>query len=149
MYRARGDHLQDRFRAINPRAQLPTLDDHGTLVRDSQAILVYLARKHGQETWFPNDPIVMTRVVQWLLLANEEIRALVWARVAVLEQRLREHQWVAADHGTIADIACFPYAGLAPQGEVPLDDYPAVRCWIDRIKVLPNYVPMPGLMQGV
>ncbi len=53
--------------------------------------------------------------------------------------------WVALDHATIADIACCPYVGMAPQGEVSLDPYPAVRAWIARVKALPGYVPMPGL----
>jgi glutathione S-transferase len=101
------------------------------------------------------------------MLANEDVRALAWARVAVLmkqprdtlpelqregragltalEGHLRGRAWLAADHITIADVACFPYVGLAPQGEVSLAEYPAVRAWIARIKAMPNYVPMPGL----
>jgi len=165
---ARGDHRLDWFRAVNPRAQLPALDDAGTVVWDSQAILVYLARTHGGELWLPLEPMALTRVMQWLMLANEEVRALAWARVvvlmkqprdklpelqstgraglAVLEQHLRDHAWLAADRVTIADVACFPYVGLAPQGEVSLAEYPSVSAWISRIKALPNYVPMPGLM---
>ncbi|MDX2143684.1 MAG: glutathione S-transferase family protein [Rhodospirillaceae bacterium] len=164
---ARGDHRLDWFRAVNPRAQLPALDDAGTIVWDSQAILVYLARSHGGDSWLPLEPLALTRVMQWLMLANEEVRALSWARVAVLmkqprdklpdlqgagraglavlERHLQGHAWLAADRVTIADIACFPYVGLAPQGEVSLDPYPAVRAWIARIKALANYVPMPGL----
>lgn len=164
---ARGDQRLDSFRAVNPRAQLPALDDDGEVIWDSQAILVYLARKYGDEKWLPLDATSLTRVTQYLMLANEEIAALAWARVAVLmkqprdrlpelqtrgragiavlEQTLQARAWVALDHPTIADIACFPYVGMAPQGEVALDPYPAVRKWIARIKALPNYVPMPGL----
>ena len=164
---ARGDHLSDGFRAVNPRAQLPALDDTGVVVWDSQAILVYLAKTYGSDSWLPSAPLAMARVVQWLMLANEEVRSLAWARVAVLmnrnhdqlpglqasgraglavlEHRLRNHDWVALDHVTIADVACFPYVGMAPQGNVSLESLPAVRAWIDRIKALPGYVPMPGL----
>jgi glutathione S-transferase len=164
---ARGDHRLDWFRAVNPRAQLPALDDAGTVVWDSQAILVYLARTYGGETWLPLTPLALTRVMQWLMLANEEIRALSWARVAVLMKRprdklpelqsagragltvleghLREHAWLAADHMTIADVACFPYVGLAPEGEVSLTPYPHVRAWIARITATPGYTPMRGL----
>lgn len=164
---AKGDQRLDWFRAVNPRCQLPAIDDDGTVVWDSQAILVYLARKHLSEQWLPLDARALTQVVQWLMLANEEIAALAWARVtvlmkqprdrlaelqqkgiaglAVLEGRLREHEWVAAAHPTVGDIACFPYVGLAPQGEVSLDPFPAVRGWIALIKSLPGYVSMPGL----
>ncbi len=164
---ARGDQGSTAYRALNPRAQLPVLDDNGTIIWDSQAILVYLARKYGPESWLPNDPLSLTRVVQWLMLANEEVRALAWARVTVLmkqprnelgklqdfgrsglatlERRLESHAWVALDHFTIADIACFPYVGLAAQGEVSLTPFPAVTAWLKRIQAMDKYTGMPGL----
>lgn len=164
---AKGEQRLDWFGAINPRRQLPALDDNGTIVWDSQAILVYLARAYGGEDWLPLTPIGLTRVTQFLMLANEEISALAWARVTVLmkyprdrlpelqqkgraglevlDKRLQDHAWLAAEHPTIADIACFPYAGLSPQGDVDLGPYPAVAAWIARIKAWPRYVPMPGL----
>ena len=49
------------------------------------------------------------------------------------------------DRPTIADIGCFPYVALASEGEIPLDAYPSVRSWIDRIKSLPGFVGMPGI----
>jgi glutathione S-transferase len=164
---ARGDQRSADFLSINPRGQLPALDDNGTVIWDSQAILVYLARAYGPESWLPNDPLSLARVTQWLMLANEEIRALAWARVTVLmkrsreelanlqdfgrsglaalDRRLEKNIWVAHDHFTIADIACFPYVGLAPQGEVSLEPYPAVTAWLGRVKLLDRYTGMPGL----
>lgn len=157
------------YKDLNPRAQLPTLDDDGTIVWDSQAILVYLARRYDDTNlWFPNDPLIQTRVMQWLMLANEEVASLAWARVTVLmkqpRDRLNELQtkgragltvlegalagskWLAGgDHPTIGDISCFPYAGMAEQGEVALSDHPNVQRWIADIKALPKYTPMPGL----
>lgn len=68
------------------------------------------------------------------------------AGLAVLEDALREPDWVAGTaHPTIGDIACFPYAGMAEQGEVDLSVYPNVQAWIERIKALPQYTAMPGL----
>lgn len=169
---AQGEMRQDWYTRINPRAQLPTLDDNGTVVWDSQAILVYLARTYDESgRWFPEDPITQTRVMQWLMLANEEVAALAWARVTVLMKRprdrleelqskgqaglavmegaLAETKWLAGgDDPTIGDIACFPYAGMAEQGEVPLSDYPNVQRWIADVKALPGYTPMPGLEAG-
>ena len=51
---ARGEHLADGYRQVNPRAQLPAIDDNGLIVWDSQAILVYLARQYGDEAWYPS-----------------------------------------------------------------------------------------------
>lgn len=166
---ATGEMRLDWYTELNPRAQLPALDDGGTIVWDSQAILVYLARTYDPSgQWFPDDPLTQTRVMQWLMLANEEVAALAWARVTVLmkqpRDRLVELQtkgraglavmdaalantgWLAAtDQPTIGDIACFPYAGMAEQGEVALADYPNVQRWITDIKALPQYTSMPGL----
>ena len=50
-----GEQRQPPFLGLNPRGQVPTLDDGGTVVWDSLAILVYLARKYGGEKWLPLD----------------------------------------------------------------------------------------------
>ena len=166
---AKGEMKEAWFTDINPRAQLPALDDNGVVVWDSQAILVYLARHYDESgLWYPDDPMAMTKIMQFLMLGNEEIAALAWARVtvlmkqprdrlgelqskgkaglAVLDDALTESDWVAGtDHPTIGDIACFPYAGMAEQGEVDLSVFPNVQAWIRRIKALPKYTAMPGL----
>jgi glutathione S-transferase len=162
-----GEQRGDKFLALNPRGQVPTLDDDGTVVWDSMAILVYLARKYGGEQWLPLDPEGMAKVMQWLaVMQNETLYGLARARVivafkrpgnldeaqqlgrkalAVLEKHLAANQWLAADYPTIADIGCFPYVALAPEGEIALDEYPNVRAWIARIKALPGFVGMPGI----
>ena len=38
-----------------------------------------------------------------------------------------------------------PYVALGHEGGMPLDDYPAIRAWIGRIKALPGFIAMPGL----
>ena len=162
-----GEQRQPGFLRLNPRGQVPTLDDGGTVVWDSLAILVYLARKYGGEKWLPVEPEQMAEVMQWLaVMENEALFGLAKARVIckfkrpgnleeaqalgrkgldVIEQRLASHSWLALDRPTIADIACFPYVALAPEGEIPLDACPGVRSWIDRIKSLQGFVGMPGI----
>jgi len=34
---------------------------------------------------------------------------------------------------------------LAPEGEISLDPYPAVRKWVERVKKQPGFVSMPGI----
>ena len=162
-----GEQREPAFLKLNPRGQVPTLDDDGTVVWDSLAILVYLARKHGGEKWLPSDAKGMAEVMQWLaVMENEVLYGLARARVIckfkrpgnleeaqllgrkgleVLEQRLATHPWLALDRVTIADIGCFPYVALAPEGEIPLDNDHGVRNWIERIKALPGFVGMPGI----
>jgi len=163
----KGEQREPWFLKLNPRGQVPTLDDDGTVVWDSMAILAYLARKYGGERWFTIDATEMAEVMQWLaVMENETLYGLGKARLIckfkfpgslqdaqllgrkgldVLEQRLAANQWLALDRPTIADIGCFPYVALASAGEIPLDAYPSVRGWIDRIKSLPGFVGMPGI----
>jgi glutathione S-transferase len=47
---------------------------------------------------------------------------------------------LAADHPTIADIACYPYVVLAPDGDVELGEFPSVQKWLKRFEDLPGYI---------
>lgn len=161
-----GENRTESFLALNPRGQIPVLADGEVTLWDSQAILVYLARRYG-EAWLPAEPAPMAAVMQWLAVAENELlfglaraRAVVFfgrdfdlascqaygrAGLKLLEQRLAEHEWLAAGSPTIADIACMPYAALSYMGDIALDDYPSVRAWIGRIRALPGFIPMQGI----
>ena len=163
----KGEHREPWFLQLTPRGQVPVLDDDGRIIWDSMAILIYLARKGGNENWLPIDAGSMAEVMQWLgVMENETLYGLAKARLIcklkfpgslqeaqtlgrrgldVMERRLAKHDWLAPDHPTIADIGCFPYVALAREGEIPLDAYPAARRWIERIKALPGFVGMPGI----
>lgn len=47
------ERKQPEFLKLNPRGQVPVLDDDGRVIWDSTAVLVYIARRHGGETWLP------------------------------------------------------------------------------------------------
>jgi len=164
---AAGEHKQSPFIDLNPWAQVPVLEDGDVVLRDSQAILVYLARRYGGHQWWQDSAAHQGEVMQWLSTAANEIhagpnvarlidkfgypldkeRALeIGARVLpLIEQHLSEHQWLAMGRPTIAECAVFPYIALGWEGGVSLESYPAIRAWIERIKALPGYVGMPGL----
>lgn len=162
-----GAHKESPFIDLNPFGQVPVLEDDGNVLRDSQAILVYLARKYGGESWLPTDPAGMASVVNWLMVAENEIaRGPGDARLhdkfgypvdadkarenaahilGLIEARLAENAWLALDRPTIADIACMPYIALGHEGGVTLEAYPAIQAWIGRIKALPGFISMPAL----
>ncbi|MCG6863457.1 MAG: glutathione S-transferase family protein [Chromatiaceae bacterium] len=161
-----GETQTPEFKRLNPRGQIPVLTDGETVIWDSMAILVYLARCYGDESWLPSDALGEARVMQWLAVSeNELLYGLARARVTVLfnrpfdleqchkdarpgveamEQRLGAHQWLAAEHPTIADLACYPYVSLADVGRFSLEPYPAVRSWLTRVEGLAGWVPMLG-----
>ncbi len=161
------EHKSDAYLALNPRGQVPVLTDGDVTVWDSQAILVYIARKHGGESWLPTDAAGLAEIMQWLAVSEnealfglararaikifgragnlEEVQALGGKGLDVLEGRLAAHDWLALGRPTIADIACFPYVALAPEGEIGIDGRPAIMGWIRRIQGLPGYIAMPGI----
>ena len=59
-----------------------------------------------------------------------------------MEHRLAHHPWLAAEHATIADIACYPYVALSGEGDFSLEPFPAVRAWLQRVEALSGWVPM-------
>jgi glutathione S-transferase len=65
----KGAHKKPEFLALNAFGQVPVLDDGGTIVADSNAILVYLALKYGDATWLPTDPAGAAAVQRWLSVA--------------------------------------------------------------------------------
>ncbi len=156
--------------AMNPLGTVPVLQDGEVTIYDSQAILVYLARKHGGEDWLPTDAVGAAKVQQWLSFAVNELwngPALARAKLrfgrdvdlpraqaaaanalSVMDVRLAQHDWLALDRPTIADIACYPYSALAAEGEISLAPYPALGAWFKRVEALPGYIGMPGLGGG-
>jgi glutathione S-transferase len=163
----KGDHKSPEFLKLNPLGQVPVLTDGDAIVRDAQAILVYLARRYGGEDWLPLEAESMSNVVQWLSTAANEIQhGLAQARrhfllkaqidlelanqtahriLQIMDEHLQQRNWLECDRPIIADIACFPYVGLASEGKISLEAYSQVVAWVDRVKQLPDYVGMPGL----
>jgi len=162
-----GEHLSAKFAAMNPFCEIPVLVDGSLTLRDSQAMLVYLAQKYGSESWLPTKPDELALVMQWLsTAANDIARGPNDARlhdkfgieldvelarekshrvIKIIDDHLTDKEWLALDRPTIADIACFPYIGLSHEGGVMLDNYVAVRQWMERIKNLTGFVSMPDL----
>jgi glutathione S-transferase len=162
-----GEHKCSPLIDLNPWGEIPVLQDGSVVLRDSQAILVYLATRYADESWLPRDPAALGEVMQWLSTAANEIqngpgaarlvdkfgyaidKADTIKRAArilpLIEDHLSRHRWLAQERPTIADCAVMPYVALAPEGGVSLADYPHIRQWIARIKELPGFVPMPGI----
>ena len=61
-----GAQREPAFLALNPLGQVPVIDDGGTVIADSNAILVYLAKRYGDAHWLPDDPAGAAVVQRWL-----------------------------------------------------------------------------------
>ncbi|BAP45881.1 glutathione S-transferase [Pseudomonas sp. LJDD11] len=151
------------FLALNPFGQIPVLVDGERVIADSNAILVYLAKKAGRSDWLPEDALGAARVQRWLSVAagelaygpcaarlitvfgaafnTEEVINRAHVLLKRLEQHLATRDWLAAEHPTIADVAIYSYLAGAPEGNVDLSGYPAVGRLLQRIEALPGFVP--------
>jgi len=162
-----GEHKQPSFMDMNAFGQVPVLEDGACRIRDSQAILVYLANRHGDPAWWPQDAAGQAEIVAWLAVAAHEVRAgpgaarliekfgkpldkpaalaQAGALLETLERHFAKHDWAALGRPTIADCALFPYVALAHEGGIDLGPYAQVRAWLDRVRALPGFIPMPGI----
>ena len=55
-------HRTPEFRAVNPQATIPTLDDDGTILWQSLAIIEYLDARYPSPRLIPAEPVARARV---------------------------------------------------------------------------------------
>ncbi|WP_457106246.1 glutathione S-transferase family protein [Methylobacterium sp. P5_C11] len=166
-----GAHKTPGFLALNPFGQVPVLDDDGTIVSDSNAILVYVAKRLGRSDWLPEDPRGAAAVQRWLSVAAgeiaygpaaarlitvfgagfrpEEVIARAHTLLARIEAHLADRDWLAAERPTIADVAVYSYVARAPEGNVDLSGYPNVQAFLRRTEGLPGFVPFAETQAGL
>ncbi|WP_397399931.1 glutathione S-transferase family protein [Phenylobacterium sp.] len=159
---AKGQHKSSEYLALNRFGQVPLLDDDGVIVPDSNAIMIYAAKKFGRTDWLPEDPAAAAAIQRWLSVAAgqiafgpaaarlvtifnagfnpEEVIGRAHAVLKVIEAELVGRQWITADHPTIADVALYSYIARAPEGNVDVSAYVNVKAWLGRIEALPGFV---------
>ncbi|WP_264214204.1 glutathione S-transferase family protein [Leisingera thetidis] len=167
---AAGEHKQPAFLALNPAGQVPVLEDGGTVITDSNAILVYLARKYAP-SWLPSDPVLEAEVQKFLTLAAGEIAfgpaaarlitvfnapldaefcAAVAARaLGRIDSHMQGRKFLVGDAPTIADAAVYSYIAHAPEGGISLQPYPNVRGLLANTERLHGFKPMPATKAGL
>jgi len=165
------EQKRPEFLAMNAFGQVPVIDDNGVVVADSNAILVYLAKRYGGGAWLPEDAAGAAQVQRWLSVAAGPLAggpaaarlvtvfgasfdvdatlARAHALLSVMDRELAQRAFLAGADPTIADVACYAYVAHAPEGNVSLADYPHVRAWLARIENLPRFVPMASTAAGL
>ena len=165
------EHRRAAFLSLNPAGTLPVLEDGPLALTETAAMLVYLAR-HAHPAWLGSgQPADDAQIAQWLAFAQRlttylgdarqhdmfgtsgdigalrfnGIVALRELEAALAERRFFGGTFLVGEGPTIADIACFPFVALAPDGGVSLDPYPSMRLWMRAIRSLPGFIEMPGI----
>jgi len=167
-----GDQFGEAFLAISPNNKIPAIvdaqgpDGAAISVFESGAILMYLAEKTG--SLLPTESRARYNTLEWLMFQMGGVGPMLGQAhhfrqyapehidyginrytqeasrlYAVMDRRLAEHEWLAADTYTIADIATYPWIRPhANQGQ-SLDDYPNLKRWYEAIDA------RPAVQQGV
>ena len=161
-----GDQFEAAFLRISPNNKIPAIVDHdgpdGAPISlfESGAILLYLAEKTG--SLLPGDSRARYNTLEWLMFqmgglgpmlgqahhfrqyapetidyginryTNETSRL-----YRVMDRQLAEHEWLAADQYTIADIASYPWIRPHENQGQSLEDYPNLKRWYDAITARP------------
>jgi glutathione S-transferase len=160
-----GAHKEREFLELNPLGQVPVLVDGEVVLRDSQAILVYLAAAYRPGQWDGFDARERGRIAQWLSLSANEIahgpnllrRASLFGAaidrdqaqattervLRLIEARLERQDWLEGARLTIADLACAPYLALGAEAGIDLSRFPALSAWLARIGIIPEIAATP------
>lgn len=162
-----GAQRRPEFLALNPLGQVPVLaDGEGLVLSDSNAILVYLARRYAPDgAWLPRDAAGAARLQRWFSLAagcldsgpaKARFAALVGRPVDpaclaegrrlfdFMELELAGRDWLLDGPApSLADIALYSYSAQAPIGGLSLEAWPRLRAWLARVEALPGFIPLP------
>ena len=140
-----GDQFSSGFVAVNPNSKIPALLDVSTTpptrVFESGSIMLYLAEKFG--AFIPKDPAKRTETLNWLFWQMASAPILgggfghfyayapekyeypinrytmeIKRQLDVLDRQLAEHEYIAGDEYTIADMAIWPWYGALVTNQV-------------------------------
>ena len=161
----RGAHKEPEYLAKNVFGQVPVIDDGELTLADSNAILVYLGERYDEAGKFwPRSAEGKAAVQRWFSIAAGQLAAgpgaarrarLLGAKLdyeaavatakqlfKTLEAELTTRDYLVGSTATLADVACYAYVARAPEGDISLEPYPALRAWLGRIESLPGFVAM-------
>ena len=154
------------YRRLNPNGLVPTIDDAGFVLWESNAIVRYLAAKHGAGTLWPDDPRVRADADRWMDWASATLgramRDAFWGLVrmapAERDQRsiatsiarsaellpiadaaLADRPYIAGDAFTMGDIplGCHMYNWMMLP--IPRPPLPHLAAWYERLTTRPAY----------
>jgi glutathione S-transferase len=153
------------YLAKNPNALIPTIEDDGVILWESNAILRYLAAKHGGERFWPADPAPRAYADRWMdwqidyaegqrdafvnLVRKEPGQrdpaaiaasaARCARRMTVLDTALAQSPWLSGAEFGIGDIPMGVYAYTYFSLDIERPALPHVEDWYRRIRTRPGY----------
>ena len=154
------------YREINPNGLVPTMDEDGFILWESNAIVRYLAAKYASHRLWPIDPRTRAIADQWMdwqtstfwptlrplfigLIRTEpaqrDAQALEYARsrtaalLEIMDKHLRTRQFMAGDDFTPADIALGACTLRWMELPIEREEFMHVRRWFERLVERPAF----------
>jgi GSH-dependent disulfide-bond oxidoreductase len=134
----KGEQFGAAVVALNPNAKVPVINDDGVVVFDSNAILLYLAEKHGKFLP-PNTPANRGQLLSWLMFvatgvgpfsgqavhfrhfspekvpyADKRYQYEAMRHFSVLDGHLAKHKYMVAETYSIVDMDVWGWARMIP-----------------------------------
>ena len=162
-----GGNDQPEYLALNPNGRVPTINDDGFVLWESNAIVRYLVNKHGVGTQLrPDDVQVQASADRWMdwavstlagthvpvyqgLIrtpeAERDLAKIAAARVgwskanAVLEAWLTDHEYLSGDAFGIGDIPASPFTYRWFNLDIEREDFPNLKRWHDAVCARPAF----------
>ena len=157
--------MSDAYLALNPNALVPTIEDDGFILWESNAILRYLAARHGGKSWWPEDPVQRAQADRWMdwqfeygdaqrgAFLNLVRRASVErdpaaiarsakacaTKMQILDRALAETPWLSGDAFGIGDIPMGVYAHTWLTLDIERPPLPNVESWYAKLTERPGY----------
>jgi glutathione S-transferase len=154
----------DAYLAANPNRLIPTIDDDGFVLWESNAILRYLAHRYGP-AFLPEDPRARAAGDKWmdwqfsyadaqrdafigLVRHAPEARNLdaiaasaeqASGMTAILDAALARQPWLSGDEFGIADIPMGVYVHTWLTLPIDRPDRPAITDWYARLRTRPAF----------
>lgn len=157
--------MSDAYLALNPHALIPTIEDKGLVLWESNAILRYLAARYGNWRWWPGDPAARAVGDKWMdwqqgyavaqnaMFMNlvrrapaerdEEAMARSIAacgeKMQILDRYLAHNRWLSGDEIGLGDVAMGTYANTWFTLDVERPDVPHAADWYARLRDRPAF----------
>jgi len=162
-----GGNRDAEYLALNPNGIVPTIDDDGFVLWESNTIVRYLAETHGKGTDFwPEDIEARASASRWMdwalsIMAPRHVpvfqglirtaeadrdydkiaaaRDLWSAANTVLETWLADHEYLSGDTFSTGDIPVSPFTYRWFNLDIEREDFPNLKRWHDTVAARPAF----------
>ena len=164
----------EAFKALNPNALVPVLEENGKTLWEADAIACRLSAIAKSDFWRVGD--AQPEMIRWISWATQHLNRaadplyffrVVWPTfmkeappqdkldeglkdfvkcAAILNNYLADRNWLVDERVSYADFRAATFLPFAVQAQIPLADFPNMQRWHNQLMELPSWrAPFDGL----